>query len=120
MGRARGGRRYEASDVDSAGVVQLTDTFGENENKKIGARAYSFAALTTIEDANGSITTKLKGTNNEDTSDSNGEDLITNSNTGNDQDDGRARFQGYDYVFVETSSLSSTPNLSNIFLVLVP
>lgn len=120
MGKGRGGREYTASGISSATIVQMSDSEGNNANKKIDARPWSFGALTTIENNGGSITTKLKGTNNNDTSDSNGEDLITNSNTGNDQADGRARFQGYDYVFVETSSLSSSPNLSNIFLVLVP
>lgn len=113
-------RRYEKSGVgQSTGIVQMQDSEGDNANKKIPVQGRDFVSLTTVEDANGSGTIEVKGTNNDDTSDNNGETLLTNSHTGNDQKDSRARVKGYDYIFVDQTSSGGAENFSSVLLKLV-
>lgn len=113
-------RRYEKSGVgQSTGIVQMNDSNGDSVNQKIPVQGRDFLSLTTIEDNGGSGTVEIKGTNNPDTSDNNGETLVTNSHTGNDQQDSRARVEGYDYVFVDQTSSGGTENFSDVLLKLV-
>lgn len=113
-------RSYENTDgVGSTGIVEMDPSDEDANIKKIPVQGWDFIALTTIEDGNASITAEAKGTNNNDTSDSNGETLITNSHSGNDQQDGRARVTGYRYVFIDITSVAGgSENLSKILLEL--
>lgn len=74
---------------------------------KIPSRGHYHWALTAKETGAGTATVTLKGTNNPDPADTNGETLITLSNTGNDQKDGSAASKGYKYVFVHVTAAAA-------------
>lgn len=97
------------SEVTGTGAVQMEDNDGGDAGDlltKIPTRGHFHWTLTAIEDANGTATVELRGTNNPSNSSTDGEVLVTLSNTGNDQEDGSASSKGYKYVFVFVSAAS--------------
>lgn len=104
-------RRYEATGLSGTGIKQLNDSNDESVSQKLPVQGRDFVSLTSIESGNDSGTLEVRGTNNPDTSDTNGETLLTNTHTGNDQQDARARMKGYDYVFVQQTAAGGSESL---------
>lgn len=89
--------------VTGTGVVPMRRT-AANVGKKIPTRGHTHFALTTVQAAADTATVKLKGTNNPSESDTNGEDLITNTHAAAGQKDGSVSGKSYKYVFVEVTA----------------
>lgn len=93
--------------VNATGIVPFTARNGSGTVSKIPTRGHGRWAITTKKTVASAATVKLKGTNNPDAADTNGEDLITNTHAAADQQDGDAADVGYAYVFVQVTAITS-------------
>lgn len=71
---------------------------------KVPTKGHFNFTLTSKKANAGAANVILRGTNNPDPADANGEALITNAHAGSDQKDGSAANKGYKYVFVDVSA----------------
>lgn len=84
-------------------LIEFTASHGA-EITKIPTNGHPYWGLTTLKGNAGAANVILKGTNNPDPADANGETIITNTHAGSDQKDGHAVAHGFKYVFVGTDA----------------
>lgn len=95
-----------AAQLNAIGIVEFTPSTGQGTVKKIPTRGHPHWTLTSVKPDASTATVKLKGTNNPNPADANGEDLITNTHLGNDQKDGSAASKAWKYVFVDVTAIA--------------
>lgn len=92
--------------VNAMGIVPMRNTYGHVINK-VPTTGLNDFTLTATKTGAGAATVLLKGTNNPDPADTNGETLATLTHGGADQQDGSAAAKGYKFVFVHVTALAA-------------